>query len=272
MAFHGPVKPIMASGHPAARHNGRNAVHASVWSSPLSGDILKNVGKAMRKALSILSFLLCIAAAFPASQIRQKAEELYASNKPAEARPLLEEAINEDSTDPTLYLYLGITNYQLSDNEKAIAVFKRGLSIAKDNKAVFFYNIGNCYFQEGQFTFAEEMYTSAIAANSSYALAFRNRANSRMDLENYDGAASDYTIYLQIDPQAPERPEIEAILAALRKMQDAIAQKKKDEEARQKALMNEVLNSLNNASEDTKNLSVESLQFKKETEDVDIKD
>jgi hypothetical protein len=55
-------------------------------------------------------------------------------------------------------------------------------------------------------------------------------------------------------------------------MQDAIAQKKKDEEARQKALMNEVLNSLNNASEDTKNLSVEALQFKKDTEDVDIKD
>jgi tetratricopeptide (TPR) repeat protein len=227
----------------------------------------------MRRAPAILSFLLAVATvSSAASMVRQKAVELYAQDKPAEAKPLLEAALNEDPTDTTIYLYLGIVNQQLRDYQKAIAVLKRGLSFAQDNRELFYDNIGNNFFSEGEFTFAEEMYGNAITANRRYPLAYLNRAQCRMQLENYSGAVADYTVFLQLQPQDPQRPKIEAVIAAINKLLDAQAKKQKDEEAKQKALMNEVLNSLNNASEDTKNLSVESLQFKRETEDVDIKD
>ncbi len=226
----------------------------------------------MRKVVLALSCLLSASLALADSQITQKAKELYAKNQLTEAKPLLEQAISESPADTDLYLQLGMVNQIQKNYDKAIEVLKRGLLIAKDNKAEFYYDIGNNYWLLGKFSIAEEMYTSAIASDSSYSLAYLDRANVRMELENYDGAAADYTIYLQLKPQDPQRPQIEALLAALRKMQDAIAQKKRDEEAKQKALMNDVLNSLNNASTDTKNLSVESLQFKKDTEDVDIED
>ena len=226
----------------------------------------------MRKAGLILSFLLGALLAFADSQIKQKAEELYAKNQLTDAKPLLEQAISENPMDVDLYLQLGTVNQIQKNYDKAIEILKKGLLIAKDNKAEFYYDIGNNYWLQGKFSFAEEMYTNAIGADGSYSLAYLDRANVRMELESYEGAAADYTIYLQLRPQDPQRPQIEALLAALQKMQDAIAQKKQDEEAKQKSLMNDVLNSLNNASSDTKNLSVESLQFKKETEDVDIED
>jgi phage/plasmid primase-like uncharacterized protein len=53
---------------------------------------------------------------------------------------------------------------------------------------------------------------------------------------------------------------------------DDEAKKRTEEQARQAALMNEVMNALNNAGEGTTNLSVESIQVKQDPLDVDIKD
>jgi len=93
-----------------------------------------------------------------------------------------------------------------------------------------------------------------------------------MRQEKFDGAASDFITFLQLIPDHPERPAIEEILRLLGEKKEALAKAKAEEEARQKALMSSVLDSLKNASEETKNVSVESLQFKKTTEDVDIED
>ncbi len=226
----------------------------------------------MKKSPLVLFLLLAAGAAFPISVTLEQAESLYQQNKPAEAKPLLEAALSEDPTDEKIYLWLGVTYRQLEDLDKAIAVLKRGLAIAADYKAEFYWNIGLVYFSQKQFTFADNMFTSAIATDRKYTDAYKDRAQARMKLENYDGALADYTLFLQLAPQDPQRPQIEALIALLTKTLEARANKQKEEEARQKALMNDVLNSLNNASEDTKNLSVESLQIKHDAEDVDIKD
>lgn len=197
---------------------------------------------------------------------------MFVNNKPAEARPLLEQALNEDASNEDVYLYLGLVNQQLGDFDRAIAVLKRGLTIASLHKDLMYFDIGNDYFAKGQFTFAEEMYGDAIDANANLADAFLNRANSRLNLGSYADALNDYTVFLQLKPQDPQRPQIEAVENLLNKAIAAAEEKKKEEEAKQQALMNQVVNSLNNASEDTKNLSVQSLQFKNQTEDVDIKE
>ncbi|HTO21784.1 MAG TPA: hypothetical protein VMQ10_04840, partial [Spirochaetia bacterium] len=96
---------------------------------------------------------------------------------------------------------------------------------------------------------------------------------------NLDGALSDYTLYLQLAPQDPQRPAIERLIALLRKAQDdkvaaakaAEAQKAADA-AKQQALMNDVLSSLSNAGDSTKNLSVDSINGQTQPVDVDIKD
>jgi tetratricopeptide (TPR) repeat protein len=224
------------------------------------------------KRIFALLFISAANAVFPASQFLQKAEELYMQNKPMEAKPLMEAALNEDPSNEKVYLYLGIIYQQLGDKDNAIAVLQRGLQISTTLKDQFYYNLGCNFESKGENVFAEEMYGDAILANRTFADPYLNRANIRVELEKFDGALSDYSLYLQLKPQDSQRPQIEAVMKILSNILQAQIDQKKEEEARQKALMNDVMNSLSNASEGSKNLSVQALQFKNQTENVDIKE
>jgi len=79
-------------------------------------------------------------------------------------------------------------------------------------------------------------------------------------------------VFLQLQPQDPQRPRIEEVIRLLTQIKQAKLKQQEDEVARQKALMNDVLSSLNNAGDDTKNLSVESIKAKNDPVSVDIKD
>jgi tetratricopeptide (TPR) repeat protein len=223
--------------------------------------------------------LLVSSAAFGASEFFDKGQSLFVQNKPQDARPLLESALNDDPANEMTYLYLGIIYQQLGSTQQAIDVLKKGLAVASAYKELFYYNIGNDLFSRKDFALAEEMYSSAITSNKDMPDSYLNRANTRMQMQNLDGALSDYTLFLQLAPQDPQRPAIEKLIALLRKVQDdkvAAAQadeaRKAAELARQKALMNDVLNSLNNAGDSTKNLSVDSINGQTQAVDVDIKD
>jgi len=233
----------------------------------------------MKHVIAACVLLLAAAALFGASEFFDKGEALFVQNKPQDARPLLESALNDDPSNEKTYLYLGIIYQQLGDAQKAIDILKRGLGMATAYKDLFYYNMGNDFFSRKEFTFAEEMYTSAVAANTSLAEGYLNRANTRLQLQNLDGALADYTLFLQLAPQDPQRPSIEKVMALLRQAQDdkekarqAELAKQQAEAAKQQALMKDVLNSLNNAGDSTKNLSVESINGQTDPVNVDIKD
>jgi tetratricopeptide (TPR) repeat protein len=226
---------------------------------------------AKRIALAGALFLATLAV-FGASIFFEKGEALFVQNKPQDARPLLENALNDDPSNEKIYLYLGIIYQQLGDPQKAIDVLKKGLNVATNFKDLFYYNMGNDFFSRKEYSFAEESYNSALSANHNLAEAYLNRANSRLQLQNYPGALADYTLFLQMKPQDPQRPNIEKVMALIRGVQDDIEKARLAEAAKQQALMNDVLNSLNNAGEDTKNLSVESIKGQNDPVSVDIKD
>jgi tetratricopeptide (TPR) repeat protein len=224
-----------------------------------------------RIALAGVLFLAALAA-FGASVFFEKGEALFVQNKPKDAQPLLESALNDDPSNEKTYLYLGIIYQQLGDPQKAIEVLKRGLNVAAAFKDLFYYNMGNDFFSRKDFTSAEDSYTNAIATNHNLAEAYLNRANARLQMKKYGGALADYTLFLQLKPQDPQRPSIEKVMALLRGVQDDLEKARLAEIEKQKALMNDVLNSLNNAGEDTKNLSVESIKGQNDPVSVDIKD
>ena len=227
----------------------------------------------MMKRLTLAGFLLLsCGAVFGVSAFFDKGEALFVQNKPKDAQPLLESALNEDPSNEKIYLYLGIIYQQLGDAQKAIDILKRGLNVASSYKDLFYYNMGNDFFSRKEFAFAEEMYNNALAANKDLARGYLNRANARLQLQNFSGALADYTLFLQLLPQDPQRPSIEKLMALLRQAQDDQEKARLAAVAKQQALMNEVLNSLNNAGEDTKNLSVDSIKGRTDPVDVDIKD
>jgi len=226
-----------------------------------------------RRGGVFLAVLLAVAfPAFSASTFLEKGEELFTQNHPLEAEPLLESALNDDPSNEKIYLYLGIIYQQLGDLDKAIDILKRGLSVSTSYKDLMYYNIANDMFARKDYALAEQMYTEALGVNKNLAEAYLNRANARLELQSYDGAVDDYTIFLQLQPQDPQRPQIEQVISLLRQMKEAKLKQQEEEVARQKALMSDVMNSLNNAGEDTKNLSVESIKAKDEPVNVDIKD
>ena len=224
------------------------------------------------KLVPVCVFLFAAAALFGASEFFDKGEALFVLNKPQDAAPLLESALNADPSNEKAYLYLGIIYQQLGDAQKAIDVLKRGLDIATSFKDLFYYNMGNDFFSRKEFTTADEMYTHAIDSNKSMSESYLNRANTRLQLQNLDGALADYTLFLQLVPQDPQRPSIEKVMALLRQVQDDREKARQAELAKQQALMNDVLKSLNNAGDATKNLSVESINGQNDPVNVDIKD
>ena len=207
-----------------------------------------------------------------ASSALQEGERLFLENKPQEARPFLEEALNENPTNEKIYLYLGTIYEQINDPQRAIQIMKRALTISTKYKDLFYYNLGNNFFRQEEYTLSEEMYNKAIGVNSNLADAYLNRANSRLKLQNLSPARDDYVQYLRLAPDSSQREQIEKLIALLGSIAEETELKRLEELARQKALLNEVLNSLNNASEDTRNLSAGSEEIEEEYEEIDIAD
>jgi tetratricopeptide (TPR) repeat protein len=227
----------------------------------------------MNKRLAMACTILWAAtAAFGASPFFEKGEAAFVNNKPQDARPLLESALNDDPSNEKTYLYLGIVYQQLGDTQKAIDVLRKGLDVAASYRDLFYFNIGNDLYTRKDFAGATESYSSALSANSSLADAYLNRANARLQQQVLDGALADYTLFLQLKPQDPQRPAIEKVMALIRQVQDDQQKAAAAAAAKQQALMNDVLKSLSNAGGDTTNVTVESINGQTDPVNVDIKD
>jgi tetratricopeptide (TPR) repeat protein len=219
-----------------------------------------------------MNVLASLAALLLSLSALQQGEKLFLENRPQEAQPLLEQALYENPDNERLYLYLGIVYEQLGSLDKSIQVMRRGLPVAKGVRDLLYFNLGNDLFRQKEYTLAEQMYSNALQVNGTLDDAYLNRANSRLQLESYAGARADYIEYLRLAPATPQREAIEKLIALLGGMLDEAERLKQEELARQKALLNEVLNSLQNASEDTRNLSAGSEDIQEQYDEVDIQD
>ncbi len=226
----------------------------------------------MKTRVAVLWLAAFAAAVARAGTSFEEGEKLYAANKPVQARALLEEALAAEPTNAKVYVYLGIVYEQLGDADKAIAILQRGLPFAGDLKPVFYLNMGDNYFRRGNLEQAEKMYAEAIAIKETLPQPWLNRANSRVNLKNYQGALADYTMYLQVAPQSRHRPEVEEMIRRLTAFLQQKDAEERDRKEREKALMDQVLNALKNASDDARNLSTKSDKILEEKEkDFDIK-
>jgi tetratricopeptide (TPR) repeat protein len=189
-------------------------------------------------------------------------QRLLRDNKPKEAAAYLEKALKEGSPNEEAFLDLGMAYTQLERYDDSVAILKKGLLYSTQYKYLFYFNMGNAFYNQSKFTFAEEMYASAIEASSSYAEAYLNRANARMKLKNYHGAVGDYQFYLGLEPNSPQREKIERLIALVTASVEAEEKRAAEDEARRlaeekrrKDLLDEVANSLKQSADETKSLS-----------------
>ncbi len=200
-------------------------------------------------------------------------------NKPQEAAALFEVALQEQPNNQKLHLYLGVVYEQLELFNQAVATLDRGASLGGGYTAEINVNLGNNLFRLGRLEEAETAYSQALASNGRLADAYLNRANLRVRTESYDGAISDYTVYLNLEPNAPQEPEIRRMISLLQGTIDAekarIAEeerRKLEEEARRQALLSSVLNSLDSSGKEAQNLSGGSEDIRETEDTIDIAD
>jgi tetratricopeptide (TPR) repeat protein len=116
------------------------------------------------------------------------------------------------------------------------------------------------------------MYSKTLEINGALEVAYLNRANARLELEQFQEARQDYIDYLRLDPDTYQRENIQKLITLLGQILEEAERKSQEELERQTALLNEVLDSLRNASEDTRNLSAGSEEIQEEYEEIDIED
>ena len=168
-----------------------------------------------RKLFLIITVITMSVFSSFASDAYETGYNLFTTNKPAEAIPYLETALNDVAVSPSIYVYLGIAYYQTGKYPESLDVFKRGLSASGTNKRIIAFNAGNSAYAMRDYATAEEMFSLASVADPAYAAPVLNRANARLSQDKLQGALEDYQRYLVLDPYSSQRAEVEAIIQAL---------------------------------------------------------
>ena len=168
-----------------------------------------------RKLFLIITVITMSVFSSFASDAYETGYNLFTTNKPAEAIPYLETALNDVAVSPSVYVYLGIAYYQTGKYPESLDVFNRGLSASGTNKRIIAFNAGNSAYAMRDYATAEEMFSLASVADPAYAAPVLNRANARLSQDKLQGALEDYQRYLVLDPYSSQRAEVEAIIQAL---------------------------------------------------------
>jgi tetratricopeptide (TPR) repeat protein len=198
------------------------------------------------------------------------------ANNPGSSISWFELALKKDPQNIKIYNYLGIAYEQIGENSKAIDTYKRGLDFAGGMKSIFLTNIGNNLVIQENYDGAIEYYSQAVKLDNN-GDALRNRAGEYIRNQSYANALEDYKLYLMVESEPFQETEIRKVISLLELKIDELARnyleeerKRLEEEARQRDLLNQVLNSLSSAGDDTTNLSAGTETIEDYNSDFDI--
>jgi len=211
--------------------------------------------------------------------LRKQGIDLFMDNKPVEAVPFLENALQQNPADTDLYMYLASCYEQLGNYEAALQTYRDALENTKTRKADFYYNMGNTLQQLGRYQDALESYGDAIERDRNLARAYLNRANVFVREFDFSRALADYRVYLSLNPNSPQRENIEKMISLLsekivaaEKARLEEERRRQEEERRRQELLEQVLNSLEESGEETRNISAGTGEVKEYDQDFDIID
>jgi len=231
----------------------------------------------MKTRHTIAVFLMFFSIPLFSDDLLDQAIELIQNNRLQEAKPILQTGIDSGKKDERYFQYLGYIYEYEESYEKAIDVLQKGLKIGEQRKQagqgnsvdIFYNNLGDVYYSIKDYTNAEIMFTRAIEDNYSFSDCYKKRAMVRNILgdnlltlndfetakQMYQGAIDDAEKYLLFRSEASDKETIIAWIALLKSRIDNVDNEVEAERQRQQALLDAILNSLANASEDTENIS-----------------
>jgi tetratricopeptide (TPR) repeat protein len=246
-----------------------------------------------KKSLIFLIFYAISLSLWGGSSYDQ-AVEAYRLSQFDKAESALQTALAEEPAQDRNHLLLGAVYQKLNRADKAEEILLQGINLNGANKENLTFNLANLYYSQNKKEEALTLYSEIAGGLSSFGSgAVLNRGNCYLSLSDFPGALDDYIQYLKLEPTTPQRPEIEKMIALL---QDKIASEEErqrlaaqqraldeqrrleeekraaEEAAKQQALLDEILASLENVSGDTQVISAGSEDIVIDDEDSDIEE
>lgn len=260
----------------------------------------------------IILFFLFVSLSLAGADSYSSGLDAYREGKNSEARIYLEKALDEDSSNDGIHLYLGLLYQREGMTAKAEELMQAGSDLDGTHHYEISYNLANFYYNEQRYEEAGEKYTYvASSLNPFRTKALLNRANMAVGQKAYQYAIDDYLNYLMEEPETPQKGDIEKMVALLKQQLEneeaaRLAEEKRlrqeeeakllaqeeearrlaeeeaahllteqqrlEEEARQRALMEEILNSLSTAGEETESFNADSEEVEEVFEESDLED
>ncbi len=127
---------------------------------------------------------------------------------------LLNQALVMNNASAQAYFLLGNTYKSSGDFSQAISNYDQAVTVDPNFSAAY-QNRGLTYQQIGNTDQALADISKAIELSPTFALAYRNRAEIQRSLGNATAASYDLQVYLSLIPNAPDRAQVEAVIAEL---------------------------------------------------------
>lgn len=175
---------------------------------------LNNIMKArsirtIASALNVPSLVLvgvclsgCTAPEDSPALVLERAKILMQRDQPAEAVPLLDQAVTMAPDSAEARYQRGVAMEAVGALEKALLDYNECLRISTDRKDAL-NNKAVVLAKLKRFDEAEAVFTRLVEINPEESLGYRNRALCNVEVKKYDVALADYAKALELDPKEP---------------------------------------------------------------------
>lgn len=160
--------------------------------------------------------LLCVLAtpAFGLDFVSE-GEKALALDNPAKALTYLEAALAQGTPSETLYMDLGLAYQRTGKSNEAQKSFRTGADLQGPLQKTFLLNLGVSQFLSQNWDGANKTYTELLTIQPDFPQGLLNRAQTRVKLEAWGEAASDYRLYQLAAPENPQKDKIDQVIALL---------------------------------------------------------
>jgi tetratricopeptide (TPR) repeat protein len=135
-----------------------------------------------------------------AASLWPKAKAAMSRGDFAEARRLLQEAVEDDPKDGALWFHLGVSCTETNNLDEAITAFERARALAP-RQADTYFNLGLVYWRKGAINKAKDSYRAGLALQPKETTALENYSLLLMKTEEYQAAIAPLE-ELKNDPKA----------------------------------------------------------------------
>ncbi|HBI37299.1 MAG: hypothetical protein A2015_09960 [Spirochaetes bacterium GWF1_31_7] len=219
----------------------------------------------MKKCIIIFYFLTTISF-IHGDELQNIIDTYIRYNKWSESVEKLDELLKTYPDNPEISSLLSIVYIELKLYDKAIITLRKAINSAKNDekRGEYYYNLGNIYYLQSNFSIALDMFMKSIEFNPLLAGSYYFTGLIHFEKNDTDSAISSWRKYIEYSNNTDKKNKLNNIIRLIEKSALDAKQKKEDEERRRNDLLDFLKNQLDSKSDQA--TSLQEYKINKENE------